>query len=49
MHRLLYRSGLTFEQAKADIATLADTAPAAADDVALMSRFIAAATRGIAR
>ena len=49
MHRLLYRSGLTFEQAQADIATLAESQPLAADDVALMRTFLAGATRGIAR
>jgi UDP-N-acetylglucosamine acyltransferase len=49
MHRLLYRSGLTFDQARADIAALAETTPLAADDVAMMSAFLASATRGIAR
>jgi UDP-N-acetylglucosamine acyltransferase len=49
MHRLLYRAGLTFDQAKADIAALAESVPLAADDVALMCAFLASATRGIAR
>jgi len=49
MHRLLYRSGLTFEAARAAIAALADTAPEAASDVAVMSDFLSRSTRGIAR
>ncbi len=49
MHRLLYRDGLTFEQAKSAIAALADVNPLLADDVAMMSGFLAGATRGIAR
>jgi UDP-N-acetylglucosamine acyltransferase len=49
MHRLLYRDGRTFEDARASIAGLAASAPEAADDVALMAGFLAAATRGIAR
>jgi UDP-N-acetylglucosamine acyltransferase len=49
MHRLLYRSGLTFDQSREAIAALATEAPLAADDVAMMGRFLAQATRGIAR
>ena len=49
MHRLLYRDGLSFEDAKRRIAELASSEPEAAGDVALMSAFLAAATRGIAR
>lgn len=49
MHRLLYRQGKTLEQARLAIAALADQAPDAADDVALMSDFLANAARGIAR
>jgi UDP-N-acetylglucosamine acyltransferase len=49
MHRLLYRSGLTLEQAKTEIAALAATNPQLGDDVAMMSDFLAGATRGIAR
>jgi UDP-N-acetylglucosamine acyltransferase len=49
MHRLLYRSGLTFERAREAIDALADEAPQAAGDVAMMSAFLARAARGIAR
>ena len=49
MHRLLYRSGLTLEAARAAIAQLADSAPEAAGDVATMRAFLARSTRGIAR
>jgi len=49
MHRLLYRSSLTFEQARANIAALAATMPQAAGDIAIMTGFLAQATRGIVR
>jgi len=49
MHRLLYRDGLTVEQARVAIERLADEVPAAAADVALMLDFLAHASRGIAR
>lgn len=49
MHRLLYRSGKTFEQARIDIAGLAATMPQAAGDVATMTGFLSQATRGIVR
>ena len=49
MHRLLYRSGLTFEQSREAIAALPGEMPASAEDVALMSDFLAHATRGIVR
>ena len=49
MHKLLYREGRTLEAARAAIAELAQSVPEAKDDVALMSAFLAAATRGIAR
>ena len=49
MHRLLYREGRAMEEARAAIDTLAQATPEAASDVALMSGFLAAATRGIAR
>ena len=49
MHKLLYREGRTLEDAKAAIAALAQSVPDAAAYVALMSDFLAAATRGIAR
>lgn len=49
MHRLLYRQNLTLEQAKAGIEALQHEVPEAAEDVESMGRFLAAATRGIAR
>jgi UDP-N-acetylglucosamine acyltransferase len=49
MHRLLYRSGLTFEEAQAAIAALAVDVTPASDDIAMMSEFLSLATRGIAR
>jgi UDP-N-acetylglucosamine acyltransferase len=49
MHRLLYRSGKTLEQARADIAALAQTMPRAADDIAIMTGFLSQSTRGIVR
>jgi UDP-N-acetylglucosamine acyltransferase len=49
MHRLLYREGLAFEDARRRIGELAAGAPEAAADVELMTRFLAAASRGIAR
>jgi UDP-N-acetylglucosamine acyltransferase len=49
MHRLLYREGKTFEQARAAIAALAEQTPQAAADIALMNDFLAQASRGIAR
>ena len=49
MHRLLYREGRALEEARAAIDALAEATPEAAQDVALMSGFLAAATRGIAR
>ncbi len=49
MHRLLYREGRTFEQAREAIAALAAEVPEAAADVALMSDFLAQSRRGIAR
>ena len=50
MHRLLYRSGLTFDEARAAIDALAaDDSQEASADIELMSDFLAAATRGIAR
>jgi UDP-N-acetylglucosamine acyltransferase len=50
MHRLLYRDGLTLEQARAAIAALTNPQePEADDDVRLMLDFLAASTRGIAR
>ena len=49
MHRLLYRDGLTLDEATKRIAALATSEPAAAADVHLMSAFLAASRRGIAR
>jgi len=49
MHKLLYRQGLTLEQAREQIALLAQELPEAAADVALMGEFLAASSRGIAR
>jgi UDP-N-acetylglucosamine acyltransferase len=49
MHRLLYRSGLTLEQAREGINALATDVPQAAADVAMMGEFLAQAARGIAR
>ena len=49
MHRLLYRNGLTFDEARAAVVALGQEMPAAKADVEMMSAFLADATRGIAR
>ena len=49
MHKLLYRAGLTFEQAKAEIDALAAAHPASSEDVALMSGFLRDSARGVVR
>ena len=50
MHQLLYRDGLTFDEARARIAALAEATPEAADDVAPDAATSSpSATRGIAR
>jgi UDP-N-acetylglucosamine acyltransferase len=49
MHRLLYRDGLTLEQAKGAISALAGSVEGGDADVALLLDFLAASTRGIAR
>lgn len=49
MHRLLYRQGLTLEDAVQAIASLEAEMPEAAQDIALMQSFLTASTRGIAR
>jgi UDP-N-acetylglucosamine acyltransferase len=49
MYKALYRQSLTLEQAKAAIAAIAQDLPEAAADVALMSGFLEASTRGIVR
>jgi UDP-N-acetylglucosamine acyltransferase len=48
MHRLLYRSGYTLEQARGRIAALAEGG-GSAPDVAAMQDFLAQSTRGIVR
>ena len=51
MHKALYRDGLTVEQARAQIATLADKSPEAQPDVQMMLSFIdtTGPERGIVR
>ena len=49
MHRLLYRQGLTLEQALHAIGALAVEMPEAQQDIAMMQSFLASSTRGIAR
>lgn len=49
MHKLLYRQSKTLAQATEEIAALAQTHPESSGDVALMTTFLAQATRGIAR
>ena len=49
MHRLLYRSGLTFDKAREAVAGLAAETTESQGDIAMMSAFLAQATRGIAR
>ena len=49
MHKLLYRQGLTLEQARAAIMALPEKMPQARDDVALMDAFLAGSSAGIAR
>lgn len=49
MHRLLYRQGLTLEEACSAIDALAQGTPEVAEDVAEMSGFLARSTRGIVR
>ncbi|NNU43287.1 acyl-ACP--UDP-N-acetylglucosamine O-acyltransferase [Ramlibacter montanisoli] len=49
MHKLLYREGRTLDAARGAIDALAQSVPEAKEDVALMSAFLAAATRGIVR
>ena len=49
MHRALYRKGLTLAAAQAEIEAMRASAPEAADDLALMLGFLAAAERGIVR
>ena len=49
MHRLLYRDGNSFEQAREAIAALAVEFPQATGDIAVMADFLGHVTRGIAR
>jgi UDP-N-acetylglucosamine acyltransferase len=49
IHRLLYRKGLTLDQAKAEIAALKGALPEGDVDVQLMLDFLAASNRGIVR
>ena len=49
MHKLLYRDGLTLEQAMAGIALLAESHPAAQGDVQTMLTALALSKRGIVR
>ena len=49
MHRLLYRDGLTLEQAGAAIAALRGGVPEGDADVQVLLDFLAASTRGLAR
>ena len=49
MHRLIYRSGLTLDAARAGLSELAEKIPQAQADVELMAAFLAQATRGIVR
>jgi len=49
MHRLLYRKGLTLDQAKSEIETLKGTVADGDADVQLLLDFLAATSRGIVR
>ncbi len=49
MHRLLYRQKLTLDEARVAIGALAAETPEAGDDFALMTGFLADASRGIVR
>jgi UDP-N-acetylglucosamine acyltransferase len=49
MHRLLYREGLTLDEAREAIAALRGGLPEGDGDVQLLLDFLAASTRGIAR
>ncbi|HEX7889841.1 MAG TPA: acyl-ACP--UDP-N-acetylglucosamine O-acyltransferase [Ramlibacter sp.] len=49
MHKLLYRENRTLESAREAIGEFARSAPEASAEVAMMSAFLAGATRGIAR
>ena len=48
-YKLLYRSGLTLEEAKAALQEEESRSPAAAADIRAMREFLGLATRGIVR
>jgi UDP-N-acetylglucosamine acyltransferase len=49
MHRLIYRSGHTLDEAVAALRALSSSAPEAVEDVEMMTRFLGEANRGIVR
>ena len=49
MHRAIYRQGLSLDAARIAVQGLAQTLPEAAEDIAMMDRFLADASRGIVR
>jgi UDP-N-acetylglucosamine acyltransferase len=49
MHKLIYRSGLTLDDARAGLAEVASATPEARADVERVAAFLAQATRGIVR
>ena len=49
MHRLVYRSGLALDEARAQFPALTAHIPTAADDIALMDDFLSQPGRGIVR
>ena len=49
MHKLIYRSGHTLDEAIVAVRALADTTPEAAGDATAMADFLAGASRGIVR
>lgn len=49
MHRAIYRQGLSLDAARVAVQGLAQALPEAAEDIAMMDRFLADASRGIVR
>jgi UDP-N-acetylglucosamine acyltransferase len=49
MHRLIYRSGLTLDAARAGLPDIAAKMPEARDDVDMMAAFLGQASRGLVR
>ena len=49
MHRLIYRSGLTLEAAKAEVGALVEKFPQAQGDIEMMVAFLGESARGIVR